>query len=55
MLVVQIQVEKFEIRDVLLNGGFDVNINFESLRKKLGLRILQLTSFVVQMANEMKV
>jgi hypothetical protein len=47
MPVVQIRVGKFEIRDVLLNNGSDVNIIFESLKKKLGLRRPKLTPFVV--------
>jgi hypothetical protein len=47
MLVVQVQVGKFEIRDVLLDDGFDVSIIFESLRKKLGLKTPQLAPFVV--------
>ncbi len=47
---------KFEIRDVLLDGGFNVNIIFfESLKKKLRLRRLQLVPFVVQMVDQRKV
>jgi len=46
---------KFEVRDVLLDGGFDVNIISESLKKKLRLRRLQSISFMVQMVNQRKV
>ncbi len=37
MLVVQVQVGKFGIWDVLSDGGSDVNIILENLRMKLGL------------------
>jgi hypothetical protein len=46
---------KFEVRDVLLDGGSDVNIIYESLRKKLGLRLPQSAPFVVQMVDQRKV
>jgi len=32
MPIVQVQVGNLEVRDVLLNGGFHVNIIFENLR-----------------------
>jgi hypothetical protein len=52
MPIVQVRMGKFEIRDVLLDGGFNVNIIFfESLRNKLRLRRLQLVPFVVQMVD----
>jgi hypothetical protein len=35
MLVVQVWAGKFDVRDVLLDNGFGVNIIFESLRKKI--------------------
>ncbi len=38
MLVVQVQVGKFEVRNVLLDGGSNVNIISESLKKKLKLK-----------------
>jgi hypothetical protein len=47
MPIVQVWVKKFEVRDVLLDGGSNVNIIFESLRKKLKLKKIQLTPFVV--------
>jgi hypothetical protein len=40
MPVIQVWVGKFEIRDVLLDNGSNVNIIFESLKKKLGLKKL---------------
>jgi hypothetical protein len=55
MPIVQVRVGKFEVRDVLLDGGSNVNIIFESLRKKLGLKRLQLAPFVVQMVAQWKV
>jgi hypothetical protein len=39
------------VRDVLLDGGSDVNIIFESLKKKLGLKKPKPTPFVIKMAN----
>jgi hypothetical protein len=51
----QVQVGKFEVRDVLLDRGSSVNIILESLRKKLGLRKPQLASFVVHMVDQQKV
>jgi hypothetical protein len=47
MPIVQIWVGKFETRDVLLDNGSGVNIVFESLKKKLGLKKPQSTPFVV--------
>ncbi len=38
ILVVQVHIGKFGVRDVLLNGRYGANIIFESLRKKLRLR-----------------
>jgi FtsZ-interacting cell division protein YlmF len=38
ILVVQVHIGKFEMRDILLDGRSDANIIFESLKKKLGLR-----------------
>jgi len=55
MSVVQVQVGKFEVRDVLLDGGFNVNIISKSLKKKLRLRRPQSIPFMVQMANQRKV
>jgi hypothetical protein len=49
--VVQVCVGQFGIRDVLVDGGSNVNIIFESLRKKLGLRKPKPTFFVIRMAN----
>jgi hypothetical protein len=53
--VVQVRVGKFEIRNVLLDGRFGVNIILESLRKKLELRKLQPTSFIMRMVDQWKV
>jgi hypothetical protein len=55
MSVVQVRVGKFEVRDVLLDGGFNVNIISKSLKKKLKLRRPQSIPFMVQMANQRKV
>jgi hypothetical protein len=52
MPIVQVRMGNFEVRDVLLNGGFDVNIIFEKLRKKLKVKRFQLIPFVVQMADQ---
>jgi hypothetical protein len=48
ILVVQVQVGNFDVKDALLDKGSSVNIILESLRKKLGLRKPQPTSFVVR-------
>ncbi len=50
-LVVQIRIGKFEVRDVLLHIGFSMNIVYESLRKKLGLKKPKLAPFVVKMVK----
>jgi hypothetical protein len=49
--VVQIRIRKFKVRDVLLDGGFGVNIIFEGLRKKLRLKKPKLVPFVVKMVD----
>jgi hypothetical protein len=51
MQVVQVQVGKFEVRD----GGSDVNIIFESLKKKLRFKRPQSIPFMVRMVNQRKV
>jgi hypothetical protein len=48
-------VGKFEVRDVLLDGGSNVNIIFEGLRKKVGLKRPQSGPFVVRMVDQRKV
>jgi hypothetical protein len=55
MPIVQAWVGKFEVRDVLLDGGSIVNIIYESSRKKFRLRRLQLIPFVVRVVNQRKV
>ncbi len=55
MPVVQVRVGKFEIRDVLFNGGSSVNIISKSLKRKLELKKPQSAPFVVQMVNQWKV
>jgi hypothetical protein len=51
MPIVQVWMRKFEVKDVLLDGGSKMNIIFESLKKKLGLRRPQSIPFVVQMVD----
>jgi len=55
MQVVQVRVGKFEIKDVLLDSGFNANIISKSLKKKLELKTPQSAPFVVRMANQKKV
>jgi hypothetical protein len=55
MPVVQVQVGKFKVRDVLLDGGSHVNIISKSLRKKLGLKRPQSTPFAMQIIDQWKV
>ncbi len=52
MLVVQVWVVKIEVKDVLLGGGYGVNMISKGLRKKLRLKRPQSAPFVVQMANQ---
>jgi hypothetical protein len=42
MLVIQIQIEKNTIEDVLLDGGFGINIIIEKLRLSWGFQSLNL-------------
>jgi hypothetical protein len=51
ILVVQVCIGKFGMKDVLLDGRSNVNIIFESLMKKLGLKKPKPTPFVIKMAN----
>jgi hypothetical protein len=55
ILIVQVCVGKFGVRDVLVDGGSGMNIIFESLKKKLGLRNPKPTLFVVRMVDQRKV
>ncbi len=55
MPIVQVSVGNCEIMNVLLDGGFGINIIFEHLQRKLGLKKPQLTPFMVLMANQRKV
>ncbi len=41
MPIVQVRVGKFEVKDMLLDGGSSVNIISKSLKRKLRLRRLQ--------------
>jgi hypothetical protein len=42
---------EIRVRDVLLDGKSNVNIIYESLRKKLGLRKPKLALFIVRMVD----
>jgi hypothetical protein len=53
--VIEVRIGKFEVKNVLLKGGFGANIILESLRKKLKLKKPQSTSFVVRMVDQHKV
>jgi hypothetical protein len=55
ILIVQVRVGKFGIKDVLLGNEFSVNIISKSLRKKLGLRKPKLAPFVIRMDYQKKV
>jgi hypothetical protein len=52
MAIIQIQVGKNTIEDVLLDGGFKVNIITEQLRLKLGLLKPKLAPYNLRMANQ---
>jgi len=49
--VVQVRIGKFGMRDVLLNDKSNVNIIFESLKKKLVLKKPKLAPFIVRMVD----
>jgi hypothetical protein len=55
MPIVQISIGNCEIMDVLLDGGFGVNIISKHLWRKLGLKKLRLVPFMVRMTNQIKV
>jgi hypothetical protein len=55
MFVVQVSIGNCEIVDVLLDGRSKINIIFEHLQKKLGLKKLELAPFMVRMADQRKV
>jgi hypothetical protein len=50
MAIIQIWIEKKFIEDVLLDGGYGVNIIFEELRKPLGLSNPKLAPYNPRMA-----
>jgi len=50
MVVIQIQVGKNIIEDVLTNGGISVNITIENLITNLGLPKLKLVPYCFRMA-----
>jgi hypothetical protein len=54
MLVLQVLFGKYGVKDMLLDGGSNVNNILESLRKKLGLKRPQLAPFVM-MVDKWKV
>jgi len=55
MLVLWIWLGKYGVKDVLLDGGSNLNNILESLRKKLGLRRPQLAPFAIMMVDKWKV
>ncbi len=52
MAVIQVQVGKNFIEDVLLDGGFGVNIIMEKLRVQLGLSKPKPTSYNLHMDDQ---
>jgi hypothetical protein len=52
MVVVQVQVGKNFIDDVLIDGGYGVNIVTKNLRVQLGMSKLNLTPYNLRMANQ---
>jgi hypothetical protein len=49
--VVQVRVRKLGMKDVVLDGGFRINIVSKELRKKLRLKRPQLAPFMVCMVD----
>ncbi len=52
MAIIQVQIGKNIIEDVLLDGGFGVNIITEQLKLRLGLPKLEPTPYNLRMANQ---
>jgi hypothetical protein len=52
MVVIQVQVGKNFIEDVLLDGGFGVNIMMEKLRVQLGLSKPKPAPYNLRMADQ---
>jgi hypothetical protein len=52
MVVVQIQIRKNKIDDVLLDGGSKVNIIIKHLKLRLGLPKPKPTPYNLRMANQ---
>ncbi len=52
MAIIQIQIRKNTIKDVLLDGGSRVNIITEHLRLRLGLPKPKLAPYNLRMANQ---
>jgi hypothetical protein len=51
ILLVQVRIGKFRVKDVLLDNGSSVNIISKSLRKKLGLRKPKLALFTIKLVD----
>ncbi len=52
MAIIQVQIGKNKIEDVLLNGGFGVNIIIEQLELRLGLPNPKLAPYNLKIANQ---
>ncbi len=52
MVVIQVQIGKNIVEDVLLDSGFGVNIIIEELKKWLKLPILKLDPYNLEMASQ---
>jgi hypothetical protein len=52
MVVIQVQIGKNTIKDVLLDGGSGINIIIKQLRLKLGLPKLKLAPYNLRMENQ---
>jgi len=52
MAIIEVQIRKNTIEDVLLDGGFGVNIITKYLRLKLGLLKPKLAPYNLRMANQ---
>ncbi len=52
MVIIQVQIGKNTIKDVLLDGGFGVNIIIEQLRLRLGLPKPKLAPYNLRIANQ---
>jgi hypothetical protein len=51
MAIIYVQIKKNNVEDVLINGGFGVNITTKQLKLRLGLPKFKLTPYNLMMVD----